>query len=131
LPRSTSRGGHGNCSLLRRVSCNSCSPDGSPRGLLWISDWDFGWQDSYFYKRTIALPRGTRVDVEIAYDNSTANIRNPSLPPKPVRWGLGSFDEMGSMSLLVAPSSPDDEEVLRRAQARHFREQIAQRFFRR
>jgi mono/diheme cytochrome c family protein len=117
--------------LAKEMKMTAQPPDGPPRGLLWISDWDFGWQDSYFYKAPLVLPKGTRVDVEITYDNSTANVRNPSAPPKPVRWGLGSFDEMGSMSLLVAPSSPDDEEVLRQAQARHFREQIAQLFLRR
>jgi hypothetical protein len=114
--------------LAKEMKMTVQLPDGSPRGLLWISDWDFGWQDSYFYKEPIALAKGSRIDVQIAYDNSSANVRNPSSPPKPVRWGLGSFDEMGSMSLLVAPASPDDEEALRQAQARHFREQLAQRF---
>jgi tetratricopeptide (TPR) repeat protein len=29
------------------------------------------------------------------YDNSTHNVRNPNNPPKHIRWGLNSTDEMG------------------------------------
>jgi hypothetical protein len=33
-------------------------PDGSTRGLrVWIKDWDFGWQDSYFFKEPFRLPK--------------------------------------------------------------------------
>jgi hypothetical protein len=117
--------------LAKEMKMTATLPDGSTRGLLWIGDWDFGWQDSYFYTTPIALPKGTRVDVQIAYDNSTGNLRNPNTPPKQVRWGLGSFDEMGSMSLLVGARSAADEETMRQSQARHFREQLAQRFLRR
>jgi hypothetical protein len=95
--------------------------------LLWIGDWDFGWQDSYFYRAPFTLPQGTRIDVTIAYDNSAANVRNPSAPPKRVRWGLGSFDEMGSMTLLVAAPSTAEGNALRRAQNQHFMSQFTAR----
>ena len=114
--------------IAREMKMTAALPDGSTKGLLWIGDWDFGWQDSYFYKSPFVLPKGTRIDVEIAYDNSADNRRNPNTPPKRVRWGLGSYDEMASMSLLVAASSNDDEEALRQAQTRHFREQLARLF---
>src|SRR5262249_24713737 len=88
--------------LAKEMQMTATLPDGTVKGLLWIGDWDFGWQDSYFFESPFALPAGTRIDTVIAYDNSDANLRNPSTPPKRVRWGLGSFDEMGSMTLLVA-----------------------------
>ena len=116
--------------LAKDMKMTATLPDGSTRGLLWIGDWDFGWQDSYFYKTPFVLPKGTRIEVEIAYDNSAANVRNPSTPPKRVTWGFGSFDEMGSMSLLVAAPSVEDEAVLRQAQTQHFRRQLAERFLR-
>jgi hypothetical protein len=112
--------------LAREMKMTATLPDGTVKGLLWIGDWDFGWQDSYFYKSPVALPRDTRIDVTIAYDNTSDNPRNPNNPPRRVRWGLGSFDEMGSMSLLVAPASEADENALRQAQALHFRWQLAQ-----
>jgi len=117
--------------LAKEMKMTATLLDGSATGLLWISEWDFGWQDSYFYKSPFVLPKGTRIDVEIAYDNSAGNVRNPNMPPKRVTWGLGSLDEMGSMSLLVAAASPADEETLRQAQAQHFREQLAVMFLRR
>src|SRR5262249_13713191 len=68
--------------LGKEMKLTATLPDGSTKGLLWISDWDFGWQDSYFYKEPFALPKGTRLDVEIVYDNSAGNPRNPNRPPK-------------------------------------------------
>ncbi|HUK34092.1 MAG TPA: hypothetical protein VLV86_09295, partial [Vicinamibacterales bacterium] len=87
--------------LAREMKMTATLPDGSTKGLLWIADWDFAWQDSYFFKTPIALPKGTRIDAEIVYDNSESNARNPNSPPKRVGWGLGTLDEMGSMTLLL------------------------------
>jgi len=115
--------------LAREMKMTAALPDGTTTGLLWIADWDFGWQDSYFYKAPFVLPAGTRLEVEIVYDNSSENPRNPNVPPQRVRWGLGSYDEMGSMTLLVAPSSPADRGALRQAQSQHFLAQLADRFF--
>ena len=48
--------------LARQMKMTATLPDGSTKGLLLIADWDFGWQDSYFFKTPIALPKGTRID---------------------------------------------------------------------
>jgi mono/diheme cytochrome c family protein len=117
--------------LAREMKMTATLPDGTVRGLLWIGDWDFGWQDSYFYKSPLALPAATRIDVSISYDNSTSNLRNPNAPPKRVTWGLGSFDEMGSMTLLVAAPGARERNALRQAQTRHFLTQLAARFAKR
>jgi hypothetical protein len=113
--------------LGREMKMTATLPDGSARGLLWIKDWDFNWQDSYFFRAPLRLPKGTRLDVEIVYDNSAGNPRNPSSPPVRVRWGRESHDEMGGMTLLVAMPPADDARALRAAQAQHFREQLARR----
>jgi mono/diheme cytochrome c family protein len=110
--------------LAREMKMTATLPDGSSRGLLWIPDWDFGWQDSYYFKEPQRLPRGTRVHVELVYDNSAANERNPHSPPRPVRWGRESFDEMGSMTLLVAPATAAEREALRDAESQHFVQQL-------
>ena len=114
--------------LAREMKMTAMLPDGSTKGLLWIADWDFGWQDSYFFKAPIALPKGTRIDSEIVYDNSDTNPRNPNSPPKRVKWGLGTLDEMGSMTLLLTTSSRQDDRVLGRTSSQHFREQLAKMF---
>jgi hypothetical protein len=117
--------------LAREMKMTATLPDGSTKGLLWIADWDFAWQDSYFFKTPIALPRGTRIDSEIVYDNSESNVRNPNSPPKRVKWGLGTLDEMGSMTLLATTSSRQDDGTLRRASSQHFRQQLASMFLNR
>jgi mono/diheme cytochrome c family protein len=114
--------------LAHDMKMTATLPDGSTKGLLWIADWDFGWQDSYFFTTPIALPKGTRIDSEIVYDNSETNPRNPNSPPKRVKWGLGTLDEMGSMTLLVTTSSRQDDGMLRRATSQHFRQQLATMF---
>jgi len=114
--------------LAREMKMTATLPDGSTKGLLWISDWDFGWQDSYFFKTPFALPKGTRIESEIVYDNSATNPRNPNAPPKRVKWGLGTLDEMGSMSLLLTTSSRQDDRLLGRTSSQHFRQQLLTMF---
>ena len=89
--------------------------DGTKVPLLWIPDWDFAWQDRYPYKDAFVLPKGTRIDVTLVYDNSAANPHQPSNPPKEVWWGEGSFDEMGSMTLQVTAVRKEDQVTLQTA----------------
>jgi hypothetical protein len=60
----------------------------------------------------VPLPKGTRIDVAITYDNSAGNPHNPSHPPKEVKWGEQSFDEMGSMTVQVVPASQSEYPIL-------------------
>ena len=76
-------------------------PDGKQKGLLKIDDWDFNWQDTYTYAEPIALPAGAVLSMEFVYDNSDANTRNPSHPPKRVVTGETSTDEMGNITFQV------------------------------
>jgi mono/diheme cytochrome c family protein len=78
-------------------------PDGHRQDLIWIKDWDFNWQDQYMYKEPIHLPVGTKVDMEFTYDNSTANERNPSNPPKRVTFGEQTTNEMAFTFLQIVP----------------------------
>jgi Flp pilus assembly protein TadD len=87
-------------------------PDGSRQWLLRIDRWDFDWQDEYRYASPVALPRGTRIVMEFAYDNSAANVRNPSNPPRRVRYGAESSDEMAELMLNALPRNPDQRAVL-------------------
>ena len=99
--------------IAKEMKATATLPDGTTQPLLWIQDWDFNWQDRYTYKTPVLLPKGTRIDVRLVYDNSADNPHNPSPnPPKPVRWGEQSFDEMGSVSLAVQALHAEDEPVL-------------------
>ena len=87
--------------LAREVRGTARLPDGTIRPLIYIKDWDFRWQQVYRYAKPIALPKGTTLAMEIVYDNSAANPRNPTRPPKRVGWGQRSADEMGDLWLQV------------------------------
>jgi uncharacterized protein (TIGR03437 family) len=63
---------------------------------------------SVYFQDLVSLPKGTRLDGELRYDNSLNNPRNPNTPPKRVTWGEQSTDEMGSLILNVLPKNPDD-----------------------
>ncbi len=90
-------------------------PTGQVQVLLSIQDWDFNWQDSYIFKNTVTLPKGTRIDGELVYDNSAANPNNPFNPPQLVSWGEDSTNEMGSLLLNVLPHVQTDLTTLNNA----------------
>jgi tetratricopeptide (TPR) repeat protein len=85
----------------REIKGVATLPDGTERGLISIKDWDFRWQHVYRFVTPLALPRGTTVAMRYTYDNSAENPRNPQQPPKQVRWGQRSSDEMGDLWLQV------------------------------
>jgi hypothetical protein len=90
-------------------------PDGEKKSLISIPKWDFNWQDSYTYKSPVRLPKGTVIDVELVYDNSAENPANPHNPPKRIRWGEQSTDEMGSVIFGCVPVDEADLGALRRS----------------
>ena len=69
-------------------------PDGTTRPLIRIDDWDFNWQGAYDFVEPVALPSGTRIEMLAHFDNSASNPDNPNDPPRPVRWGEQTTDEM-------------------------------------
>jgi len=87
-------------------------PDGTTKPMLWIRDWDFNWQDRYDYKQPVDLPKGSKIDVTITYDNSADNPHNPCNPPRRVQFGLQSFDEMGAVVFQAMTVSDADEKAL-------------------
>jgi mono/diheme cytochrome c family protein len=105
--------------LGREMKAEATLPDGSTRPLLWIRDWDFNWQDSYTYKRPFVLPKGTRIDTMLTYDNSSDNPRNPINPPRRVIFGEQSFDEMGTNGFEV--------EIVNKAEVNPFHDALAGR----
>ena len=110
----------------KEMKATATLPDGSVQPLLWIQDWDFNWQDRYNYKDPVALPKGTRINVRLSYDNSAENPRNPSNPPKRVLWGEQSFDEMGSVNLMLVAERKEDEAAFQRAITERARAAVAQ-----
>jgi mono/diheme cytochrome c family protein len=80
--------------LCRDIKVDATFPDGHKQPLIWIKDWDWDWQEQYQYKQPIRIPSGTRLDMQFTYDNSAANLHNPSNPPQQVVWGEQTNNEM-------------------------------------
>ena len=97
-------------------------PDGRTKTLLHIPDWDFTWQEGYRFQDFLDLPKGTKLHAKITYDNSAENPRNPTNPPRRVRWGKESTDEMGSITLQVVAAKEDEFPRLQSAYAQHVRD---------
>lgn len=87
----------------KALSMTARLPDGKSIVLLNIPEWDMKWQEEYRFASEVALPAGTRLESRVVWDNSADSPANPVVPPVRVRWGLESFDEMGSIDLFVIP----------------------------
>lgn len=110
--------------LGKELRATATLPSGDAHELIAIPDWDLNWQGVFYYEHPIALPKGTVISMRYTYDNSDANPRNPFRPPRPIRGGNQTTDEMAHLWLQVlAHGSPVEQEEARRtlqeAQARH------------
>src|SRR3989442_12459232 len=102
-------------------------PGGEKKTLLLKKDWFSAGQDKFFFQKWAPLPSGTRLDVEIHWDNSAENPRNPSSPPVRVTWGEESKDEMGSISLIAVPHEESDLAALQSGVMQHRNELVRER----
>ncbi len=80
--------------LGKEFKMTATRPDGSVENLIRIDDWDFNWQQFYFYKQPVPLPKGTVIELESYADNSPGNLSNPNSPPKTVTFGEQTTNEM-------------------------------------
>ncbi len=110
-------------------------PSGRIENLIEIADWDPSWQRAYYFQRPIRMDAGSVVNVVAHYDNS-AHGRNPNQPPKLVKVGPNSDDEMcvGYIAVvkkgqdLTAPGARDDlYEIFKRQRDRYLRKQMAKK----
>jgi hypothetical protein len=116
--------------LGRDMQISAKFPDGTVHDLIRIDDWDFNWQYTYHLETPMELPKGTVVYLVSHFDNSAANPRNPNHPPKEVRWGEATTDEMciGFLGVtkagqdLTRPGEKDDYMDILRKQQEKYRE---------
>jgi tetratricopeptide (TPR) repeat protein len=95
-------------------------PDGSKKWLVRIPNWDSNWQAVYYYREPLSLPKDAAIHMRYHYDNSSANVRNRSNPPRRVRAGNQATDEMGHLWLQILPRGPGDRRrELQEAVIRH------------
>lgn len=70
-------------------------PDGTEEVLLDVPDYDFNWQTNYIYKEPKRIPAGTRIEVQMTYENTKARGERAGIDPsRTVYWGEATTDEM-------------------------------------
>ena len=62
--------------------------------------WNFDWQMGYQYAESVALPKGSKLQLITHFDNSPANRFNPDTN-KQVVWGPQNWDEMSNCFIGV------------------------------
>ena len=105
--------------IATKMKMTATLPSGEVLTLLSIKDWDFAWQDRYYFDHFVTLPKGTKIDSEVHWDNTADNPRNPSNPPIQVTWGEQSKDEMGAIGLMGVPHDETDLKALQSAVRQH------------
>jgi len=112
--------------LGQEMQAKATRPDGTVVPLIWIKDWDFNWQGQYIYATPVALPKGTRIDVEAWYDNSAENPLNPHSPPQTVCWGEQTHEEMGICHFRYVCETPQDMRTMNQHHANYCQDQQRQ-----
>lgn len=110
--------------LCRRMRATATLPNGSERDLFRIDRWDFDWQDDYRFREPVELPAGTRLSFEYGYDNSAGNPQNPFRPPRRVRFGQESTDEMATLTLQLTTADVAARRLLAEASIRRDLEKV-------
>ena len=85
-------------------------PDGRAETVLHVPNYDFNWQLEY--DTSIKVPKGTKLRVDVHYDNSINNKYNPN-PSKDVFFGLQSWEEMmtGYLGVVVNDLNLDPRQL--------------------
>jgi hypothetical protein len=72
--------------FAKSVEVTAYRPDGTIEVLIWARDYRYDWQPEYFFKRSVTLPRDTRIEAIAYLDNSDNNPNNPTRPARPIRF---------------------------------------------
>jgi hypothetical protein len=93
-------GSRGSVSIVRSGLFGAVEP------LLTIPNWEFEWQQTYIFNRSVRLNAGDELEVECHFDNTAANqmvVDGQRLTPRSVNWGEGTTDEMCLGNVLATP----------------------------
>jgi len=77
----------------RSIKVTLTTPDNKVSSLLGIRDWDIYWQEAYLFEQPVTVPAGSTITVTGTFDNSIANPRQPTVPPKDIHYGESNKDE--------------------------------------
>src|SRR4051794_1055123 len=82
-------------------------PDGREEILLSVPKYDFNWQPLYALNPPKLIPAGTRIVLDMTWDNSAQNPANPD-PNQIVHWGDQTWEEMNVGWFRYRAADDDD-----------------------
>ena len=85
-------------------------PDGEQEELLHVPNYDFDWQEIYWYATPKVLPAGTKLQIDMWFDNSPEEAERWGFNPnRTVTFGPESTDEMlmGFISFVYNDEDPE------------------------
>ena len=88
------------------------TPAGEIIPLIDIPHWDFHWQRYFEYPQILKLPKGSVIESEGWFDNTTANHDNPNSPPQTAYKGTKTTDEMFLCYFIYADYQAGDENIV-------------------
>ncbi|MBA4192054.1 MAG: hypothetical protein C0467_29095 [Planctomycetaceae bacterium] len=92
--------------LGTKVRITMTPPGGKEQPIVVVGEWDYTWQEVYHLVEVVEVKAGTVFMIEAEYDNSVKNPFNPNSPPRDVKQGPGTADEMLFGFLSVTSESP-------------------------
>jgi hypothetical protein len=100
--------------LGKNFKAYALDPKNDTIRLVKINDWDFLWQEIYYFKNPVKIPKGSKVMIEATFDNTSQNISNPFSPPQLVisKGNMASTDEMLTMMLMYLEYKQGDEKIV-------------------
>ena len=94
------------------IKAFAVTPSADTIPLIDIPKWDFHWQYFYQFQKPIFLPSGTVLYGEATYDNTSNNPFNPNSPPKDVKQGEGTEDEMFLIYMNLSTYMAGDTNII-------------------
>ena len=80
--------------------------------LIDIPKWDFNWQEFYFFKSFINIPKGSVLYTIATFNNTSSNPLNPYSPPMDINFGdMKTTNEMLGSIILALPYKKGDENI--------------------
>ena len=105
--------------LCRSMMISADLPSGESVRLLHIPHWNPNGQDAYQLASPYYLPKGSILQMDYVYDNSSDNPSNPYSPPQPIIQGYHRTDEIARLSAQLLPVREADYPALQEASIRN------------
>ncbi len=78
----------------RMIRLLATPPGGKASVVFFVFNWDSEWANSYVFDKPVELVKGTKLDLEMTYDNSGHAFGNDRVIPTEVKFGPGDRDEL-------------------------------------